>query len=284
MNERKGIPYSLFLIIILIAIVLAGGLGLYVGKYNNAQNNNEQNQEKDINNIVIKNQEVKDIFQYVRASLKGGNLCLGMYYYNPYENHDVLDKIDLVLLNYATSNKIDDKFLSNFNSDDAYDIKWSHTHYKKADEVRKGLKYLYNIEYNDFSNFKSHEYIYLGEVDAFVDVMGSGGYRDLVEQVIDYNELDSEINLTVVKAEVRTVVEYMGTNKDTVYPKGIYRNIYDKNTLVYENMSMEEFKFTKENIDKFNQLKYIFKKNNEGKYYLSNIINLNYQQDYTKCN
>ena len=28
MNERKGIPYSLFLIIILIAIVIAGGLGL----------------------------------------------------------------------------------------------------------------------------------------------------------------------------------------------------------------------------------------------------------------
>ena len=36
-------------------------------------------------------------------------------------------------------------------------------------------------------------------------------------------------------------------------------------------------------LDKFPQLKYIFKKNKDGNYYVSDIINLNYEEDFEKC-
>ena len=46
----------------------------------------------------------------------------------------------------------------------------------------------------------------------------------------------------------------------------------------------ENYKFTDENVNKFPQLKYTFKKNKNGKYYLSDIVNLNFEEDYENCN
>ena len=49
-------------------------------------------------------------------------------------------------------------------------------------------------------------------------------------------------------------------------------------TLIYQNV--DNFIFNDENINKFPQFKYIFKKNENNEYYVNDIINLNFE----KCN
>ena len=96
------------------------------------------------------------------------------------------------------------------------------------------------------------------------------------------NTLEDEINLTVVKAEIMPYTETIyGKEKITQY-EGIYRYI-NNNSLVFKG-NTETFKFTDENVNKFSQLKYVFKKNNAGKYYVYDIVNLNFEEDYTECN
>ena len=72
-------------------------------------------------------------------------------------------------------------------------------------------------------------------------------------------------------------------NNDSIVYKGIYRYVNDTNTLVYKNVDEEDFHFTEDNIDLFSQIKYVFKKNEYGKYFISDIINLNFEQDFEKC-
>ena len=112
--------------------------------------------------------------------------------------------------------------------------------------------------------------------------MGGGSYSgDIVQQIIDYNETEDEINLTVVKAEILSSTETIYDDEVITQYAGIYRYI-NNNSLVIKN-NTENFKFTDENVNKFPQLKYIFKKNKDGKYYVSDIVNLNFEEDYEEC-
>lgn len=133
------------------------------------------------------------------------------------------------------------------------------------------MKLIFNIDIQNFSNDKSYgTWTYNVSTNAFISGNGGGGYdAEPIQQIIEYNELNDEINLTVVKAELS-------------YDNNVYRYVNNPNTLVFENIT-DNFEFIKENVNKFPQLKYIFKKNNDGKYYVSDIINLNFEEDFVNC-
>lgn len=234
--------------------------------------------ENKLDNLEIKNSEVKELYSYISASINSHNVCLGYYYQNPFKNHTLEDKISLVLINYGIKHRknIDNNFLKKFNENDQKNIKTNSEYYIDADVIKQGMKKIFNIDISEFKernepNNYYHGYYYRKDVNAFISVSGGGGYEaEIIQQIIEYNESDNEINLTVVKAEV-------GYEDDHVY-----RYINNKKTKVFENID-NNFQFTNENVTKFPQIKYIFKKNNNGQYYLSNIINLNFEEDFENC-
>lgn len=283
MVENKS-DKKIILICFLFGLVLA--LGSYIiydkvknddsKKDNNSTdtiNDKNQNETKSIDNIVITNSEIKELYSYVQPSLNSNYVCLGYFYQNPFKNHTLENKISLVLINYAQKyrKKIDDNFLQKIAANDRDMIKNSSEYYVDSNVVKEGLKLIFNIDVDKFDSNKSYFWQYRSDADAFVEVMGGGDYQaDIVQQLISYNELDNEVNLTVVKAELG-------------YDKNVYRYVNNEKTLVFEN-NADNFKFTNENINKFPQLKYVFKKNENGKYYVSDIINLNFEEDFEKCN
>ena len=148
------------------------------------------------------------------------------------------------------------------------------------------MKLIFNIDVQKFDdNANYYAWDYRSDVNAFVEIKGGGAYQaEPIQQIIEYNELNDEINLTVVKAEILSSCQkIIGANGETIKPAGAYRYVNNSNTLVLENIT-DDFKFTKENVSKFPQLKYIFKKNDNGKYYVSDIVNLNFEEDFESCN
>lgn len=278
-NEKKN-KFLIGLICVFILLVFTIGLViLYNNFIQKSQRNNEKNDNKNakvseniIDNIVIKNEEINVLFNYVQPNLNSNYVCLGYFYQNPYKNHTLTDKVSLTLINYAAKQKkkIDDNFLKKINLSDREFIKNSSDYYIEANIVKEGLKLIYNVDIDKFDDNENYVWNYREDANAFVEIISGGDYQaKILQQIIDYNELEDEINLTIVKAELG-------------YDGKVYRYINNKNTLVYNNSN--NFKFSKENIDKFPQLKYIFKKNAKGNYYISDIINLNFEEDFVDCN
>lgn len=280
-------------LVILLSVVVLGLTGFIVydkalNKDAKEENNNTNNNVVEtFDNIVIKNSEIKELYNYVQPSLKSNNVCLGYFYQNPYKNHTMDSKISLVLLNYAEKYEktIDEKFLQKISESDRELVKNSSDYYVEPDIVKEGLKILFNIDIDKFDNKNYALWQYRDDANAFVNGSGGGNYSaKVVQQVIDYNELNDEINLTVVKAEILSSPQnIIGPSGETTKPAGIYRYVNNTNTLVISD-NIENFEFSNDNISKFPQLKYVFKKNTNGKYYVSDIINLNFEEDYEKCN
>lgn len=282
-NQKTNKGLVVLLVIFIVLILVLGGFILYdkVLSDKNSDVNNNSNSVTDnnttettIDNVEIKNSEVKELYNYVQASLNSNYVCLGYFYQNPFKNHTLEDKISLVLINYASNykKKIDDKFLNKLPIDKQEFIKVNSEYYINATDVINGMKLIFDINIQNFTNDDNYgTWTYNSSTNAFISGYGGGGYdAEPVQQIIEYNELNDEINLTVVKAELG-------------YDDNVYRYVNKTTTLVYENAT-DNFKFTKENVSKFPQLKYIFKKNDNGKYYVSDIVNLNFQEDFESCN
>jgi len=282
MENQKNKWLVVLLIIFVILTLVLGGFILYdkILSNENPDVNNNSNSVTDnnttettIDNIEIKNSKVKELYNYVQANLNSNYVCLGYFYQNPFKNHTLEDKISLVLINYASNykKKIDDNFLQKISQNERDLVKNSSEYYIDIDDVKEGMKLIFNIDVEKFNDDSNYAWDYRSDANAFIEIMGGGGYNaEPIQQIIEYNELNDEINLTVVKAELG-------------YDDNVYRYVNETNTLVYENAT-DNFKFTKENINKFPQLKYIFKKNDNGKYYVSDIVNLNFQEDFENCN
>ena len=227
----------------------------------------------------------EELYNYVEPSLNSNSVCVGYFYQNPYQNHSLIDKISIVLINYAKKyqKKIDDEFLKKISKDDRETIKSSSEYYIEPKVVKEGLKLIFNIDVDKFDDASYIGWNYRNDANAFVQVMGGGSYPgDITQQIISYNELEDEINLTVVKAEILSSTETIYDEEEITQYAGIYRYINNNSLVIKDNT--ESFKFTDENVNKFPQLKYIFKKNKDGKYYVYDIINLNFEEDYETCN
>ena len=236
------------------------------------ENHNNEITETPLDKVEIKNSEVKELYKYVEANIHSNYVCLGYFYQNPFENHTLKDKVSLVLMNYGYNKyekEIDDEFLKKISPSDREHIKVNRVCYIDADIIKNGMKIIFNIDISNFEETNYYNWEYRKDVDAFLLVGGGGTYPAfLVQQIIEYNELDNEINLIVAKAEIDD--------------DNIYRYVNNQDSLVYENYN-GDFKFTKENVNKFPQLKYVFKKNENGNYYVSDIINLNFEEDFENC-
>lgn len=296
-NQKNNKGLVVLLVIFIILTLVLGGFILYdkVLSDKNSDVNNNSNSVTDnnttettIDNVEIKNSEVKELYNYVQASLNSNYVCLGYFYQNPFKNHTLEDKISLVLINYASNykKKIDDNFLNKLPIDKQEFIKVNSEYYINAIDVINGMKLIFDINIQNFTNDDNYgTWTYNSSTNAFISGNGGGGYdAEPVQQIIEYNELNDEINLTVVKAEILSSSQtIIGANGETIKPAGAYRYVNNSNTLVLENIT-DDFKFTKENVSKFPQLKYIFKKNDNGKYYVSDIVNLNFEEDFESCN
>lgn len=275
-NQGKSKTLLILLIIFIILTLILGGYILYdkviikdeikTEESNNNSNPNES--ETIIKEVSIKNAEIEELYKYVQSSSKSFSVCLGEFYLKPFKNHSLSDKVSLVLINYAENFKkpIDNSIAIKLDSQNGSE------YYIEPEIVKNGMKYLYNIQIDNFDNKANYAWEYNSDLDLFLDIPGGGDYgAKIVEKIIDYNELDNEINLTTVKAEI---------GYDT---NSVYRYYNDENTLVFKGLG-DSFDFTEENVNKFPQLKYIFKKNEKGSYYLYDIVNLNFEEDFEDCN
>lgn len=237
MEEQKNSKKLIILVCLLSILVLAlGGFILYDKVFSNQEqkptekpniidNNNSNNQivETPINNIVIKNSEIKELYSYLQPSLNSNNVCLGYFYQNPYKNHTLADKVSLVLINYAEKykKKIDDTFLEKIPQSDRELVKNSKEYYIESSVVKEGLKLIFNIDIDKFDDNANYSWDYRSDVDAFVEIDGGGNYDvQIVQKIIDYNELNDEINLTVVKAEIMLYPKTIIENGETTIPAG----------------------------------------------------------------
>lgn len=275
-NQEKSKNLLILLIIFIILTLLLGGYILYdkviiKDEFKTEESNNNSNpneSETIIKEVTIKNSEIAELYKYVQSSSKSFNVCLGEFYLKPFKNHLLSDKVSLVLINYAENFKkpVDNSIAEKLNS------QYGNDYYIESEIVKNGMKYLYNIQIDNFDNKANYAWEYNSDLDLFLDIPGGGDIgAKIVEKIIDYNELDNEINLTTVKAEI---------GYDT---NSVYRYYNDENTLVFKGLG-DSFTFTEENVNKFPQLKYIFKKNEKGSYYLYDIVNLNFEEDFIDCN
>lgn len=278
-KENKNLVITLTSILVILLLI---GVAFLLKK-DNSDNNNTTNTSSN-NNILdtitgtpleeinIENNEIKDLYNYLQPSIKEG-VCLGFYYTNPFSNHSNDDKVSIVLHNYATNYKkeITDDMWDKLPEEEKTLLKNNGvTKYVEENIVKEGMKLLFNIDIDKFDKETYANYTYNQDLKVFIEGMSGSGYTaNIKQQIIEYQESDDEINLTIVKADIKNNEVYRYANKET--------------TLVYKNINYDNFVFTDDNISNFPQLKYVFKKNSEGKYYLSNIINLNFEEDFENC-
>lgn len=273
--KTKNNMIASILLIVGVLFVISGFLFL------NSDKEVKINGEIILEDAKIQNQEIENLYSYVSPYLYSSNVCLGFFYQNPFENHDLDDKISLLLISYGEQFKkaIDDDFLNKIkDKNERNKIENTSFYYIEVEVIEEAMKLIFNISLDDykFDQIKDYyRYRYIKDANAFVDTLIDEEYKSQVlQQIIDYNETSSEINLTVVKTEIVSDSKL----------NGAYRYANKKDTLVIKDITDEEFYFTKENINKFPQVKYIFKKNKDGKYYVSDIVNLNFFEDFEKCN
>ena len=235
----------------------------------NVSDDNKEQEKGTIHNIIIKNIEVSKLYKYLQIREKSFKKCFGDYYLNPISNYTIANKISVVLLNYGYESKkpLDEEFYKRLTSE----INSIGEYFIEASVAKTGIKKIFDIDVDEINpNNNYYPFVYNEEAEAFI-LMPYGGEKQATtkEQIIEYKELDNEINVTVVRAD-------LGLDGN------VYRNITNESTIVYDE-SVTNFEFTLENIDKFPQIKYVFRKNNSGNYYLHDIVNLNYHSDFANC-
>ena len=257
-------------IIVILTILLVASLG-YIG-YDKfiAKDESKDNQTAIEKTLIkeVKNEEVKSLLSYVESSIKSNNACLGDYYLKPYNKHTLNDKIALVLLNYAKEETLtsdQEKTASSYGVPQG-------SKYVTLETVKEGLKKLYNIDLNESEIKEGSDYgksVYINKI-GFIKLGGGGDYPAVQKQaVIGYEETINAITVTVVQAE-------LGLDGN------VYRYANKPETLVLSNASTS-FEFTKENVKLFPQVKYTFTKNESDNYYLNNVENLNFTEDFVDC-
>lgn len=95
MKNQKNNKWTVVLLVIFIILTLVLGGFIAYNKLFPKSNS--------IDNIVIENTEVKELYNYVQPSLNSNFVCLDYFYQNPFKNHTLEDKIALVLINYANN-------------------------------------------------------------------------------------------------------------------------------------------------------------------------------------
>lgn len=271
-SKNQGSNKRLIILLIILVVLVAG---LLVYKYvfmNRGNNNNEPNNNQTIveETLIkeVKNEEVKSLLSYVESSIKSNNVCLGDYYLKQYSQHTLNDKIALVLLNYAKEETLtsdQEKTASSYGVPQG-------SKYVTLETVKEGLKKLYNIDLNESEIKDGSDYgksVYVNKI-GFIKLGGGGDYPAVQKQaVIGYEETTNAITVTVVQAE-------LGLDGN------VYRYANKPETLVLSNATTS-FEFTKENVKLFPQVKYTFTKNESGNYYLNNVENLNFTEDFVDC-
>ena len=216
--------------------------------------------ETKLTKATIANSEVKKLYKYVKASADNNFCEVGNYYNNPFKiDDDYL--IELALYRYAIK------------EDPNYHASQMGASVSE-DYVYEGLKYLFNINKEDITFVNEKQYghsSYSNSTKSFIIGTNSGFGLSYTTLLYGYEEKDDGIYLREVKAE--------GGSNDG----GIFRYEFKKSTYTYDLKDFSNFYFTEENKDSFEQIEYVFKKNDEGKYYLSAVNNLNFIEDTESC-
>ena len=258
------------ILIICIIVLLLVGLGCCFFLLNKKESGVD-------NNEFIKNNEVREIFEWTKPSLKSGVICLGWYYQNPYSNHSLYDRIAIVLIGYGDAHKkeLNGNVLRSLMNEERNTLLDTYQYYITGSEVRDKMKEFFNEKVDFFDDGKQyHNWFYHEKNDLFLlkkTEEEEFKYFRTKQEVFSYEEKKDTISLKVVKADYDD------------YDKRFYRYFFNTETYVLEQ-DPKTFEFTKDNINQFPQVEYIFKKNKKGHYYLSDIQNLNFQDDYENCN
>lgn len=235
---------------------------------------NEDDTEEKFVAKEITNTEVEKLFSYV--VFDGPITQVGNYYENPFSSYSNKDKIELAITKYTLlkfrkeiTTELDTSIIKELESENKYEIPDNLEAYIELTDVKDSIKYLFNMDLTD------NEILSYGELRTcpisvpveslklfgLFSACGGDYGRDIVQAITDYKETSNEITVTTVKAE-------QGYEDDKIY--------YNKTKVIYDNLDIENFEFTNENIELFPQLKYVFKKNNSDKYYLYDIVKLNF--------
>ncbi len=222
-----------------------------------------------LGNINIPNNEIKELYDYVKVDQPENSVCFINYYIKHFDKTNINDLVDIVIKRYGEkySQEITNEVLNKFDVEERDFIKNNSMYYIKGEVIRRGMKEIFDINISKLEQHPSSiNWGYSEEADIYVDGSGGGGYDGyFYSQIIDYKVENDNVYITTVKAELHE-------------NNNVYRYSNDENTLVYKNV--KDFKFTKENIKLFPQIQYVFKKNNAGEYYVYDIVNLNFQKDF----
>lgn len=320
--EKKNTGIIVLIVVLIIIVLGLGGFIVYDKVINNnvteikkdtdkssektetvEENNDGSNNQDEIKelfswsnpNFVIPDSEINKLYNYVKSDLSytWWDVCFMNYYQNPFDKNNMSELVSIVAQVYAKPyiSNITPDLVNHLSSSTRSLIEYSDV-YVDGNIIRRGLEEIFNVDtskvnFATLNNYpESFGYNYIEEADMYVnDPGGGGGSYDAVQiqQIISYQKNENKINMIVVKAEINDS-EIDINNGESIVPAGIYRYFYNADTLVYKNMISNDFTFTKENVDKFPQIKYVFRKNDSGKYYVYDIINLNYQNEYASCN
>lgn len=266
---------------------------------NSTNNKAEQEIEYDLDpelaypNFEIPDEEIKTLYSYVRAGAGSYfDRCFMNYFHHPFDKKTSDELFSTILNVYAEKyqNPISNDILNKLPESDRDLMKNSSWTYITGSDVRKGLKEVFNVD-GSLINFENYEnfpacYIYHKEADAFFGLGCGGGDPEeyYYNKIIGYEKNNSTIEIIEVQAHLYYLSETTNHAGEKTYIANVYRKYGDENTMVYKNISMDKFEFTKNNVHLFPQIKYIFKKNQSGKFYVDAIVNLNYQDEYVSCN
>lgn len=219
----------------------------------------------------ITNEEVKQLFNAV-----GGNMNIRNCVFTPIglgnlSQYTDTQKINL-LLEYNYNNMIYDfteETIATASINDQQQIKEliSPNYYKYTTKqiISDKYKEVFNSDITKYENkFGSCPFfVYISSLDMYILSSNCGGMYGLYEIknfIYDYEETSDAVVVSVAYAFYNT--------EDNTYSK--YEN--DSLKVIYE--SEYDFEFTEDNIKLFNRLEYQFKKNENGRYYVYDILNM----------
>ncbi len=187
-----------------------------------------------------------------------------------------------LLLKFNYENMVDDlteEMISKESSSDQKSIQSlanpSYYKYLTKESLRSSYQEIFNRDIASFSNHMGDcpFFEYIPSLDIYVLSTNCGGMYGpyAIENFIyDYQETESIITVSVVY-----VLHDAQNNEYARYEDGFIKTVYE---------SEDNFKLTEENIELFNRLEYQFKKNDNGKYYVYDIVNLDSSSTNTNEN
>ncbi len=261
---------KILLTIILILIIILSYISFdYFKQKKTSMYNIEEKKEKDDSNkndltgeeikaVKIDNDTILDIYlssisSYdIKNDMNYGNLnCKAEFEDKGFINYTMKEKI-IYLLNKGFINYMN---IDDYKNDDLIIDK---EHFATFEEIISKALYVYSyvitkeelIEY--FSIDNDSNYVYIKELDGIARRDNNCSNIDIIDKVVGYKD---DNNNKIV--EVRRAY----------YEGGTVRS----NDILYENVDIQDFKFTKNNYKSFDLYKYTFAKNNDGYYYLYDI-------------